>query len=520
MKNKKVLAFILAVFIGLTGAGGAFISQAAAESEGNGKSEYAPIYISPEDYMATDYYQLKSSFESVEYLPSNLKDTDYSKYIGSSINMPKDNIPYIHLSKVLTDKNENLKNYPVKRIIFVTGPATISNDALRYGSELNADRENGVFYNVATLQNDVEIIGFNRLKDKEPVNPVVIPAKVEGIDKSLEFEHDNYSFKEVTLTTEQDLKNYNYVGLRWKYSDEAKNKVAELGYNKSGPIIILDSINFFSLKSVKEEVNPILINYAPSITASDRAINVGDQFNPLGGVTAGDNEDGPIEIKHEHIKENTVKSNVPGEYSVTYRVTDKGGATSEKTIKVVVRTVEKPNAEKPHVEEPNVEKPHIEKTITKGIYNIGKDSSVTITSSGDFVDFKGIKVDREMVEPANYDAKSGSTIVTFKKEYLDTLSVGSHDVEFLYDNGNAKSILSINDKVKLETLDKKSSSIVGKNESSSPMSTSASLKNEIVKASRGNSPKTGDSRNLLGIVSIVILGIGMLTIILKRKNSR
>ncbi|MBC1566589.1 LPXTG cell wall anchor domain-containing protein [Listeria booriae] len=73
----------------------------------------------------------------------------------------------------------------------------------------------------------------------------------------------------------------------------------------------------------------------PIITAQDSTLYVGDTFDPLKDVTARDAKDGNI-TSSIAIKENTVNTNVPGEYRVTYEVTNSIGETTTKTIKVTV----------------------------------------------------------------------------------------------------------------------------------------------------------------------------------------
>ena len=75
-------------------------------------------------------------------------------------------------------------------------------------------------------------------------------------------------------------------------------------------------------------------NTKPVINASDKVLTVGDNFNPLGNVTASDEEDGDLtdQIEIEH-NVNTAKA---GTYWVTYSVTDRFGATTTKTVTVTV----------------------------------------------------------------------------------------------------------------------------------------------------------------------------------------
>lgn len=83
-------------------------------------------------------------------------------------------------------------------------------------------------------------------------------------------------------------------------------------------------------------MNWVPINAAPVIKATDKTIEVGDEFNPRDDVTAEDAEDGDLTDKIEILK-NTVDPSKPGVYEVTYKVTDSKGASCTKTIKVTVK---------------------------------------------------------------------------------------------------------------------------------------------------------------------------------------
>ena len=61
--------------------------------------------------------------------------------------------------------------------------------------------------------------------------------------------------------------------------------------------------------------------------------------------------------------------------------------------------------------------------------------TVTFICEGPFAEFETFLVDDEAVDAANYTAAEGSTEVTLKNSYLDTLSVGDHTVKFQYKNG-------------------------------------------------------------------------------------
>ena len=65
--------------------------------------------------------------------------------------------------------------------------------------------------------------------------------------------------------------------------------------------------------------------------------------------------------------------------------------------------------------------------------------------------FLDVMVDGKTVDPKYYTVKSGSTIVTFTKEFLDSLSVGDHEVKFLFTNGTAKATITVVEKQAQET---------------------------------------------------------------------
>lgn len=79
-------------------------------------------------------------------------------------------------------------------------------------------------------------------------------------------------------------------------------------------------------------------------------------------------------------------------------------------------------------------------------YIITKDSEAKFKINADFRMFDGGKVyvDNELVDPKNYTAESGSTIITLKKEFVDTLSVGKHTLKVLFnDGGQATTIFNV-----------------------------------------------------------------------------
>ncbi len=93
---------------------------------------------------------------------------------------------------------------------------------------------------------------------------------------------------------------------------------------------VKDSKGKETSKTIKVTVVP---NEKPVINAEDKEIYLNSVFDPLEGVTASDAEDGEIkDIEYS----GEVKTDVVGDYQVTYTVKDKNGQVTTKTITVKV----------------------------------------------------------------------------------------------------------------------------------------------------------------------------------------
>lgn len=75
----------------------------------------------------------------------------------------------------------------------------------------------------------------------------------------------------------------------------------------------------------------------------------------------------------------------------------------------------------------------IDGTNGKWIKNSGKD--LGFKTDGEFSKFTGVKVDGTLIGADKYTAITGSTLVTLKKDYLETLSVGKHTLTVVYIDG-------------------------------------------------------------------------------------
>ena len=101
---------------------------------------------------------------------------------------------------------------------------------------------------------------------------------------------------------------------------------------------VLDSDGNRTDTSFKTVVRPRRKGYT-QITAKDVVLNIGDNFNPLKGVRAIDDEDGDL-TRHLIVTYNNVNTSKRGEYKVNYAVLDSDGNRTDKEIKVTVKSDE------------------------------------------------------------------------------------------------------------------------------------------------------------------------------------
>ena len=79
------------------------------------------------------------------------------------------------------------------------------------------------------------------------------------------------------------------------------------------------------------------------------------------------------------------------------------------------------------------------------------DGSLSIRGSGAFSEFVGVKVDGKSVDEKYYTVKEGSTIVTLKADYLNTLTVGSHILEIIWTDGSASTAFTVSAQTVVES---------------------------------------------------------------------
>lgn len=136
-----------------------------------------------------------------------------------------------------------------------------------------------------------------------------------------------------------------------------------------------------------------------------------------------------------------------------------------------------------------------------GSWTQNTDGTLTVRANGDFSKFTGVKVDGILIDAKNYTAKSGSTIVTLKPEYLQTLSAGSHTLTFIYVDGECSTKFAV--KAAAKQADVTPPETVVKTPDQSKPVDQSTLK----------SPKTGDEASPV-VWMIVLLATGVMASVL------
>lgn len=78
-----------------------------------------------------------------------------------------------------------------------------------------------------------------------------------------------------------------------------------------------------------------------------------------------------------------------------------------------------------------------------GTWQKGAKDGLSFTSNASYEHFQKVQVDGKDLDASNYTVKEGSTIVTLKASYLETLSVGKHTLSIVSDTGTAATEFTI-----------------------------------------------------------------------------
>ena len=146
--------------------------------------------------------------------------------------------------------------------------------------------------------------------------------------------------------------------------------------------------------------------------------------------------------------------------------------------------------------------------------------SIKIRGNGEFSKFVNVKVDGTIVDPANYTATEGSTIIELHADYLKTLSEGSHTFEIAWTDGTAKTSFTVarntsgNDDTDDDNDD---SNQDGNNDSGNNSGSNTAGSGDNTAQTLTGSPNTGDASGLW-ITLFVASVAGLAVMLVRRKN--
>ncbi|HHV03336.1 MAG TPA: LPXTG cell wall anchor domain-containing protein, partial [Bacteroidales bacterium] len=137
-----------------------------------------------------------------------------------------------------------------------------------------------------------------------------------------------------------------------------------------------------------------------------------------------------------------------------------------------------------------------------GIWKKGNTKGIVIISNGDYGDFTGVNVDGIFIDSSNYTSAAGSTVVTLKPAYLETLAVGTHIVTLQFGNYSVQTNLTI---LAADERPDESKPDESKPDESKP--------NEEI-------PKTGDSNHTLPLIGLLLLSGSALIGVTRNKKKK
>ena len=155
------------------------------------------------------------------------------------------------------------------------------------------------------------------------------------------------------------------------------------------------------------------------------------------------------------------------------------------------------------------------------------DGSLSIRGSGAISKFVGVKVDGNLVDVKNYTVKEGSTIVTLKADYLNTLSVGNHTFEIIWTDGTASTRFTVSksDSGSDEPKDNDGNNGKNDNTNNTPATAPEDKNNNGTSGSQTDdnqqitAPKTGDNSHTVLWTSLLGVSLaGLLSMIYVRKK--
>lgn len=160
-------------------------------------------------------------------------------------------------------------------------------------------------------------------------------------------------------------------------------------------------------------------------------------------------------------------------------------------------------------------------SVTNGSYQLGSNDTVTIRCTGVLSAFHGLSVDgKALTQGQEYTAVSGSTIITFAADYLNTLSAGKHTVVMTYDSGDVEAELLITKAGDVQKSDETKNNEIKNNETKAESQVkdaqTVNVAEKTASSGTGALPATGDDAPVLLWLLLFAVSVGMLIVVIRK----
>ena len=151
--------------------------------------------------------------------------------------------------------------------------------------------------------------------------------------------------------------------------------------------------------------------------------------------------------------------------------------------------------------------------------NAGEKVELVFRSEADFSLFKGVSVDGVVIDPSNYTAKAGSTIITLHEDYVAALAAGEHEVRILSEGGYASAALVVSGEIATEEINNETTEVaadtaVVTGEIAADTDVVAADSSEVATTDK----KTADANSLAVFIIIAMLSAMTLAVVSKKRE--
>ena len=247
------------------------------------------------------------------------------------------------------------------------------------------------------------------------------------------------------------------------------------------------SLDKTTLNLKQGSTDTLTITYTPGDTTDDKTVTWISDNEEVATVSGG-----------------TVSALKEGTATITATV---GNCTAQCVVTVV-----------PKQEQPNLPSEPNNYSITEGAngtHKINEDGTYVLRASGELDKFVSIEVDGMLLDSSNYTLKRGSTIVTFTKEYMDQLAVGTHVIKINFTDGVATTSINIQQNTENKNDKKNTGDVTIVNNQAADSANNQVANTETLTDTKTEeiivdnsvevqSPKTGDDNQCMWIFAICL----------------